>query len=281
MRIQLQIGLMTFMLAAAAGYREAAAGITITPAQPGASGLYKAAATYDFGTGTGWTVLNPASLTLTPAVGGGNVFNLIFDNEFGTNGTVNPGWTLQAGNRLNGTLEVKIYEAVGTAAVVGGRLSLTYTRAATDPADLFWIQRVSDNHGLRSSHGTGEATIDSTDGLTPFYGSFTSNNPNFYDYSKRTDSGENHAWSAELLLVSRPDPDNSPKLIVGYDSFYWGWSNTWMDQDDDFRSPGGEDSLLASNFNTNAAVPEPSTIVMVGIAGIVALVLKVRRSGTA
>jgi hypothetical protein len=233
-------------------------GFMITPNQPGATNRYVGQQSYTLPDGRmGTTTLMP--VTALP-VGGTAAFLAELNREFGPNGTVDPGWTFMAAPQpLQGTFQITVNRAEGTANRVGEEFRLTYIPAGTDPVNIHWIQRVVDNHKIQRfrdangkfttqdfGFGTMENKIDIILGAggqkTPYYGAFSNDaDPMFFDFPRRLSADQEQVWGAELYLVA----EIAPKTVVIYNGISWGWQNT-------------------------IATPEPATLVIAG-TGIIVL----------
>jgi hypothetical protein len=149
-----------------------------------------------------------------------------------------------------GSLIVRTYDVIGTPAKVGAALHVEYAPAGTDPTtNIHWIQVVSNNHKLGEVHGTADFKVDNLSGATPYYDILgAANSRNFYDFPFRTDGGEAHSWSAELLLVQGPTDGKGNILFLG--GLSWGWENHAL-----------------------AAVPEPqaAVLMLIGLALLAAV----------
>jgi len=186
----------------------------------------------------GQSILDPANKPTVLVPGGTPGLLEDLKLQFGADGTIDKGWTWQAGPALkNSTFLVEDYEAVGTSTKVGGTLTFIYRPGAGDPMqvaspakkgdiELHWIQRVVDNDNITDNPGYGnpEDTIDITKGSkTPFYDvgpAFDTRPPIFQDGAYRFDTQHDINFNAELFLVSNVV---GTKTITIYSGVTWGW----------------------------------------------------------
>ncbi len=198
------------------------------------------------GAGLCTTTLDPAQITplsglsyILPAV------NLLFDTIF-----QRPGYLINPlGPSLDINFNITDYEAVNNGVIGGGQLVVDYTpqQGAVLPANLHWIQIVTDNYNITGVNGANlkapkgpgkpENVVDATGSATPYYdvaaaaggfgAKFNATPPHFEDFSSRlepTAANPTINWNADLFLVS----DNGKKGVTVYDAVEWGWVSQYM-----------------------------------------------------
>jgi hypothetical protein len=194
--------------------------------------------------------LNPDPVVHLAAAAAGGLLNMTFTADIAQF----PGWTLQFGGALNGTLTINDYLARDVGACRGGAtMDATYAPAATDPAGLTFINLFSSN-----AAGAGGGThIDPfpNDDTEPFY--YTAGeramfgltfNDNPFDSCPAGCNGTIRT-QFHTYLVSF---DAANKVATAYDGWMWGYD------------------LVCT------PVPEPTTITLMAL-GIGMLTLKIRR----
>jgi len=161
------------------------------------------------------------------------------------------------GGSLNMTFNITTYSAFNTGAVGGAQFTLDITKPAdvTLPANLHWVQWVTDNYNFTKRNGTDtnaptglgkpEDTIDGSYPQPPGYkGSpfydvfgpgetpFGTSPPHFTDTPQRPEPTlaiPTIYWNAWLFLVSSPSTEgntDTPVQITFYDGIEWGWQTT-------------------------------------------------------
>ena len=117
---------------------------------------------------------------------------------------------------------------------VGSEFYLTYSATGDDPnKNVHWIQLLYDNVGNKPMY-----SVDTLDPASPYYDSAgTATAGGFFDLPGTNHAGSPHFFDALLLLVSGP---TNPGEVTIYGGVDWGWSNQ--------------------------QVPEPSSVVLCGLA---------------
>lgn len=198
------------------------------------------------GAGRCTTTLNPQTVTDLGAMTPAKVAGLIADLAAQRNQYALANGAAGLGAPLDIDFKITQYRALQDGTNAGGVLVVDYTnpRNTVLPANLHWIQIVTDNYNITGVNGnnltapTGigndENVIDApkTPG-SPFYDvssntapdAFNTNPPHFEDQSQRPDptaANPTINWNATLFLVS----DNNKALTV-YDAVQWGWTATY------------------------------------------------------
>jgi hypothetical protein len=166
--------------------------------------------------------------------------NLLFDNLF-----QRPAYTINPlGPSQNIDFKITNYSAINNGAIGGGQLVVDFTpqQGAVLPANLHWIQIVTDNYNITGVNGANlaapkgpgkfENVVDATGSATPYYdvaaaaggfgAKFNATPPHFEDFSSRlepTAAFPTIVWNANLFLVS----DNGANFVTVYDAVDWGW----------------------------------------------------------
>jgi hypothetical protein len=184
---------------------------------------------------------DPVIHDAVPAAGG------LLDNTFKADVAQYPGWTLQFGAALKGSLAITDYLAVVNGNRGGARMDATYTPAATDPAGLTFMQVFVDNSATH---------------IDPFPNDDTE--PFYYTAAERTTHGLNFIDNPDDLCPNRcPDKvtfdtylvsfNAAAKVATVYDGWRWGFQIV--------------------------AVPEPSVVVLLLLGSLVAIAMwRIRES---
>lgn len=147
--------------------------------------------------------------------------------------TAFPGWTFNnaATSLSKEAIEIKTYDAIGTATQVGVWIHARYVPHAGDPTEnIHWVQILTTNHGLRGTgHGPIATYVDVNTGTTtPYYDEgYAGDARDIIDRPSRTDASMNHTWQATTFLVAGPDiGDGAGTVTLLGPGFTWGWENT-------------------------------------------------------
>ena len=191
------------------------------------------------GTGTCTTVLLPATVT---GVGVGNATNtatLKADLAAQFSAYTIAGF----GASLNLNFNVTKYAAFNNGSSGGASMVVDYTAqdGAVLPANLHWIQVVTDNYNISGINGADlsaakglgkpENIVDNVGSVSPYYDLDAKGNPDFAvpphfeDGPSRpepTKANPTITWNATLFLVS----DNNKAMTV-YDGVNYGWQTTF------------------------------------------------------
>ncbi|MCW3094435.1 MAG: hypothetical protein JWL77_53 [Chthonomonadaceae bacterium] len=197
------------------------------------------------------TLIPDPMVRLAPAVAGG-----LLDTTFTADLAQYPGWTLNFGAALGGTLAVTDYQAKNLGGGVGGaRLNATYTPGGADPAVLTYLQVFQQ---------TGTFTANNATHIDPFPRGYTT--PFYYTAAEQATFGLNFVDnpstnSASVLAPSvrtttfsvyLVDFNLAAKTVTAHDGWTWGYSVV-------------------------ATTPEPGTITMVLCFTLSGSVLALRR----
>ena len=231
------------------------------------------------GAGKCKTTLRPAEVV--PLSGLGLIAPTL--NLIGDVAAQKPGYTVAFAPSLNATLSVDLYAAFNNGASGGAELGFNIAAAkdATLPANLHWVQVVTDNYNIKSgingadlmaAKGLGkpENVVDAPFDPSPYYDVSAASNTNprpfnakppiFGDRSGRPEPTAvvpTITWTANLFLVSDP----GTKTMTVYDAVQWGWVTQY------------------SANGVFAAIPEPASwaLILAG-AGFVGVGLRRRRA---
>jgi len=142
--------------------------------------------------------------------------------------------------------------------MIGAELFLTNTPAATDPqgASMHWIQVVSNNWSSYKYSGTATGFVDASKS-SPFYdvccdatNLYFDDTPSRPRYGLTNFNGTPLTWLAEVFVAQDMGPDGRGGDNVNiYDGVEWGWQ----------------------------VVPEPSSLLLLSLAGITLLAMHRRR----
>jgi hypothetical protein len=214
---------------------------------------------------------------------GQNVFDAMAKNF--------PSWTVGAGAGLSGTFQIHESTATidGTIGSGGARLTVTYTRGASDPplGNLEWIQIISTDRPL------GGNTSPYVDGVPPpnsdafpFYWNAgamdaaekSGNSYSFEDNPSRpfpADPGPQGGmtttnWRADLFLASY---DGISTSVTIYDGVGWGFTLSR------YRPPsgGGPPHWPGGSGFGRDAVPEPGSLALTCIGGLAGIMVTRKR----
>lgn len=174
----------------------------------------------------GANVLNPNPPTYLPPPGLLSPIRL--ELMFGD--TAFPGWTFRKGAALNGTLTIKKYKSrfLGEH-YSGAEIEAQYVPAATDPANLHYVQLVTTSDPMTgaTSPYIDPYPNDTNDMNRPFYWTLMEElthgqNLRFYDFSKREHPPTSFVtWRGDLHLSSWDG--NSPGTVTLHDGIRWGF----------------------------------------------------------